>query len=49
MVPLESRRGGDMVQALGAVIQTLCVQVRFVCDEGGEFDNNAVLIYLRDI
>jgi hypothetical protein len=43
VVPLESRRGGDMVQALDVVIQTLGVPVRFVSDEGGEFDNNAVL------
>jgi hypothetical protein len=49
VVPLESRRGADMVQALDVVIQTLGVPVRFVSDEGGEFDNNAVLTYLRDM
>ena len=49
VVPLESRRGTDMVQALDVVIQTLCVPVRFVSDEGGEFDNNAVLTHLRDM
>ena len=49
VVPLESRRGTDMVQALDVVIQTLGVPVRFVSDEGGEFDNNAVLTYLRDM
>ena len=36
-----------MVQALDIVIQTLGVPVRFVSDEDGEFDNNAVLMYLR--
>ena len=49
VVPLESRRGGDMVQALDVVIQTLGVPVRFVSDEGGEFDNNAALTSLRDM
>ena len=49
VVPRESRRGTDMVQALDVVIQTLGVPVRFVSDEGGEFDNNAVLTYLRDM
>ena len=48
VVPLESRCGGDMVQALDVVIQTLGVPVRFLSDEGGEFDNNAVLTCLRD-
>ena len=49
VVPLESSRGTDVVQALGVVIQTLGVPVHFVSDEGGEFDNNAVLTYLRDM
>ena len=49
IVPLESRRGGDMAQALDVVVQPLGVPVRFVSDEGGEFDNNAVLMYLRDM
>ena len=38
-----------MLQALDVVIQTLGVPVRFVSGEGGEFDNNAVLTYLRDM
>ena len=38
-----------MVQALDVVIQTLGVPARFVSDEGGQFDNNAVLTYLRDM
>ena len=38
IVPLETRLGGDMVQALDVVIQTLGVPARFVSDEGGEFD-----------
>ena len=38
-----------MVQALDVAMQTLGVPVRVVSDEGGEFDNNAVLTYLRDM
>ena len=49
VVPLESRRGDNMVQALDFVIQTLGMPARFVSDEGGEFDNNAVLTYLREV
>ena len=37
-MPLESRRGTDMVQALDVVIQTLAVPADFVSDEGGEFE-----------
>ena len=38
-----------MARALDVVIQTLGVPVRFVSNEGGELDDNAVLTYLRDM
>ena len=48
-IPVDSKDATTIVRALDEVVQRLGKPVRFVSDEGPEFDNNAVLTYCRDM
>ena len=48
VVPVAKKKQQPIVRALDDVVNTLGKPVRFVCDEGTEFDNGSVLAYCRD-
>ena len=48
-IPADNKDAATIVRALDVVAQRLGKPIRFVCDEGPEFDNNTVLTYCRDM